>query len=500
MTPEKSLADILAERMRVREPIPVPVTLAILRQVCDALEYAHNLRDPEGRPLGIVHRALSPAHIFVAETGIVRVVASSTPQGPYAYMAPEFVTSGMLDARADLFALGVVAHEMLANQPLFGGGDERDTLSRVVGQPVAAPSSINSYVPPDLDGIVLTALSRDPAYRWQAASMMRDGLLAVAHRIGLDVSAVPGALWIDLLTERVAPPQPPPARAHEPEPEPEPPPARTPEVWAEDPGDDTNVNTRIEPLDPRMLELANAVLAAEEPVALGSYQAAPAPEAPLPAPNVALGVYESRKSAPAPAVAARDALAPYEAAPAPAADIPIPQVALGRYEAAPQDLPPTVHARMPTADPAPAVVVPRTMTPRPSRPAMPRPAPAPVASEPLSFEMPPAPVAPPPVEPEPEPPPPATPRPMFEPELGPEPTQIGAMPLISFGNTPLVSLVGEDPRRASAAALAPPVSVGTFVPDAEPAPAPRNKKRLILIGAIGVAVAIVLIVIVLVAT
>ena len=60
MNPDKTLAEILAQRMRIGQPMPVSLALAILRQVCDSLEYAHNLCDPTGRPLGIVHRDVSP--------------------------------------------------------------------------------------------------------------------------------------------------------------------------------------------------------------------------------------------------------------------------------------------------------------------------------------------------------------------------------------------------------------------------------------------------------
>lgn len=88
---------------------------------------------------------------------------------------------------------------------------------------------------------------------------------------------------------------------------------------------------------------------------------------------------------------------------------------------------------------------------------------------------------------------PPPPRHAFEPELGPEPTQIGAMPLISFGGSPLVALVGEDPRRASSATLPPPV--GTFVPETTEEPRKRPSKRVLLIA--GAAVVVVLVVILL---
>jgi hypothetical protein len=259
VSPDKSLAEILANRMRAGEPIPVPIVLAILRQVCDALDYAHNLRDPGGQPLGIIHRDVSPQHIFVTESGLVRLVASTTQHGTFAYMAPEYVMSGMIDARADLFALGVVAHEMLANRPLFATGDDRETLDRVCALAIPPPSSLNPHVAPDIDGIVLMALARDPAYRWQHAAMMRDGIQSVAQRLGLEVATAPHDPWGDLLAARV-------------ELAPAPPPG-DPELWA----DDTNLETRIQPVDPALLDDAPT------PVASVAAVAAPVP-APAPAP------------------------------------------------------------------------------------------------------------------------------------------------------------------------------------------------------------------------
>ncbi len=331
MNPDKTLAEILAQRMRIGQPMPVSLALAIVRQVCDSLEYAHNLCDPTGRPLGIVHRDVSPANIVVSELGVATLVASNAQHGAFAYMAPEYVATGAMDARADLFGLGVVVHEMLTNRSLFAGRDDRDTLDRVWGLPIPPPSSLNPQVSPDLDGIVLAALSRDPAYRWQNAAALREGMLVVAERLGIALPAVQDPIWRGLFA---APIEPSPA-------------VPGPEVWV----DDTGVETRIQPVDPRLLEMAQA--------------AAAAPAAPAPPP-------------PAPVVAA--------------------------------------------------------------------------------------------------PPPPAPVRPVhvFEPELGPEPTQIGAMPLISFGNTPLVSLVGETAPRTSAPSLPPPVA--TFVESAELARA--NARRL----------------------
>jgi serine/threonine protein kinase len=201
--PEKTLAEILAHRVTTGVPIPVPLTLAILRQVCDALEWAHNLTDANGQPLGIVHRDVSPSWIVVAENGAVRLMGSMALHPNAAYLAPEFVATGMVDSRADLFALGVVAHELLANRPLFASGSDAETIQRVCTQPIPPPSQFNPAVPPDVDSLVLMALARDPAYRWQYAAMLREGLLSVMQRLNFEMGPTQVTAWSDLFWGRV---------------------------------------------------------------------------------------------------------------------------------------------------------------------------------------------------------------------------------------------------------------------------------------------------------
>ncbi len=184
---EKTLGELLFQQQQLGEPIPVPLTLAILRQICDALDYAHNLRDANGNPTYMLHRDVSPGYILVGQQGAARLIASMALQANPSYVAPEILLGMVPDPRADLFSLGVVAHEMLTGRPLFLGANEHDTLARVCQLPIPPPSTINPAVTHDIEGIVLMALARDPSYRWQSAAMLRDGLAAVAARNGLEV-------------------------------------------------------------------------------------------------------------------------------------------------------------------------------------------------------------------------------------------------------------------------------------------------------------------------
>jgi serine/threonine protein kinase len=171
------------------ERLPTAIALAIGTEICRALAYAHSFVDRAGNDRPIIHRDVSPANVMIGRDGSVKLVdfggacmthgetlTIDTFFGKLAYMSPEQLERRQLDRRADVFALGVILHELLSGQPLFGGVGDVDTIRRVRNLVIHAPSVLNPSVPRALDAIVLRALERDPDQRYSSAAEMLPAL------------------------------------------------------------------------------------------------------------------------------------------------------------------------------------------------------------------------------------------------------------------------------------------------------------------------------------
>lgn len=189
------VAGVSLSAVAKRKPPPHVAAQAML-QVCRGLHAAHELRDAGGTPLGVVHRDVSPqnvmltfdGHIKIFDFGIALMRGRRTPvteygqvKGKPAYMAPEQLKGEPIDRRTDVFAAGIVLHELLTGRRLFTGDSVYAVALAIDQQKICAPSSIASQVSTQLDAVVLRALQKNPRQRFASARHMADALLRVVQ-------------------------------------------------------------------------------------------------------------------------------------------------------------------------------------------------------------------------------------------------------------------------------------------------------------------------------
>lgn len=181
---------LISREWRAGRRLPVGVALSIIIETARALEYLAAGLNVDGQFTRLVHRDVSPSNILVATTGsvkltdfgIVKVLEASSAtvagviKGKYAYMSPEQLQSRPLDARSDLFSLGVTLFETLTSKRLFRRPDVASTIAAVLGAKVPRPSSMSPQIPPEVDAIVARALAKDPDVRYPNPTAFIDDL------------------------------------------------------------------------------------------------------------------------------------------------------------------------------------------------------------------------------------------------------------------------------------------------------------------------------------
>jgi TonB family protein len=180
------LKTILRQGQERDNPMNVELALFIASKIASALDYAHRKKDFEEKEMGLVHRDVSPQNVLISQEGDIKLCdfgiakaaskASHTQagalKGKLQYMAPEQAWGRNIDRRSDVFALATVLFEMLTGRKLFTGDNELSILEQVREAHVQPPSLYNDEVTPEIDKIVLKALQKDPANRYQTAGEM----------------------------------------------------------------------------------------------------------------------------------------------------------------------------------------------------------------------------------------------------------------------------------------------------------------------------------------
>ncbi len=185
-----NLKAIIEHYRQMGRRLGVKETIYIGMETCRGLSYAHEVVDDDGDEVGIVHRDISPPNILLSKRGEIKVtdfgLAKATTQlektdpgvvkGKFSYLAPEAAKGEDVDARADIFALGIVLWEMLAGRRLFLGETDYQTVKLVQQADVPSLSRLNPEVDAELEAVLMKALTADPRQRYESAREFGDAL------------------------------------------------------------------------------------------------------------------------------------------------------------------------------------------------------------------------------------------------------------------------------------------------------------------------------------
>lgn len=172
--------------------IPLDVTAQIISQSLDGLHYAHHLADEAGRPLGVVHRDVSPQNLLLSTEGTLKIVDFGIAKGQFAtvqtqsgvlrgkvsYMSPEQASGEAVDARSDLFALGVCFYELVTGVKPFRGPNDLMTLKAIIEQPPPPIQDRRPDCSPALQNVIYRALQKSPRHRYGSAREFQADLQA----------------------------------------------------------------------------------------------------------------------------------------------------------------------------------------------------------------------------------------------------------------------------------------------------------------------------------
>ena len=196
----RSLAESLKRQKR---SLDISHGLFIMMEICKGLGYAHDMTDPDsGKPLGIVHRDISPPNVLLSKAGEVKLVdfglakaanqvESTEPgvvKGKFSYLSPEAASGHDVDHRADIFSCGIILFELLTGTRLFYGESDYETVDLVRRAEIPTISAINPNISASLEQIIHKCLAREPGDRYQHAYEIQDQIAHYLFSRGLKVT------------------------------------------------------------------------------------------------------------------------------------------------------------------------------------------------------------------------------------------------------------------------------------------------------------------------
>ena len=202
----QDLRSLLAKAGSQGTRVPLELALTVVAGAAAGLNHAHERRGPDGVPLGIVHRDVSPSNIMIGYDGAVKLldfgIAKATARsvetqagiikGKFAYMAPEQCRGRDVDKRSDVFSLGIILYEITTQHRCFRADSDFDTMHRIVTGDVVRPSRLIQGYPQALEAIVMKALAIDVSQRYQSAGLLLEALesFSVSARMSLSTMSL----------------------------------------------------------------------------------------------------------------------------------------------------------------------------------------------------------------------------------------------------------------------------------------------------------------------
>jgi serine/threonine-protein kinase len=197
--PGLSVSQVGKRATKLLGDVPQHVACGIVCQACSGLHYAHEKTMPDGTPLNIIHRDVSPQNLILTFEGNVKVLdfgiakadqrqsqtRTGLVKGKFSYMSPEQCLGQPLDRRSDVFALGIVLFELCTARRLFKRGSTYETYTAITNADVPPPRKLNPKIDEGVEAVILRALAKRPEDRYHTADAMQDALEQAMRKMGL---------------------------------------------------------------------------------------------------------------------------------------------------------------------------------------------------------------------------------------------------------------------------------------------------------------------------